>query len=861
MVTPLPLLLQDEPRHLTLNAARTQWNKVKAPKSIFQKPDAKHEEEEPKPTPDFARLHSLYAPGSATESSAPINTVAVTQIVKSNGKLGEESPENLVLKSEQQFMVEVPQFTLPEGYVHSVYPAQGMSVGVSILPHIILNDPHLPWERPVVLQNGEADPSCNGVPWLAVLCFTADELLLAPDELAGTTPKSIFSKRVDQTSTFSLKLQVGDILGLDATRKVRHCVSSDADRNITAEFIFMAPKVFNNYFSLPPINGASAPQMRPDTTMFKYLAHSRAGNIDSTANPSTESADVSVVVASRTGPWNITSPTQIFVHLVSLERVETIAPWPTPDGGHIALCSLYSWTYQCLPPGSRDIGDVLHNLSDEKSVLGPSRQVYEPLLKPEKSTQEKAIGQRLKDGYTMTKYRTQTGEETAAFFRGPLVPNIIPHPLNSALKQQSTFSTDLRILDKSLGMMDVSYSSAWQLGRTLGLEDRAFCFSLGRLRTAIHNEASTAVKDPSSRGAHDQKRDIGESLHKSLGVLQSLTGDADLSTPSTRWNRNASGDGIKDASLSADEVHRKFPNIIDEAALNMAQSCDGEGFYNEINTPKSADWAVVLKWVLDRMFLFGIPAHYLIADPSYLPKESLRLFFIDQNWIDALIDGALSLANYTDQDNDVVRNAIKKAIVAYLDTVDPVLGYKPQRPTFGFFLRSDVVSQFPDLKIDAPFASSSPKAPILRQENIDSSTLLVLLDRLPESPELGKVTLTLSSHQQHFVAASHVGPDPNPKEGEVVKNQNLKDNMGNVKFDDKAANASMVALQLSDSAHQVAIGFITEVGDSWVFRRRAEYSDSWSDDIELETVFCAGGSPSEGHRSGGDESNREYLQY
>ncbi|KAI0096974.1 hypothetical protein GGR51DRAFT_488477 [Nemania sp. FL0031] len=874
MAASMSLLFQDTPRHLTLNAARTQWNKIKASKSGFQKFNTASntvffQEEESEPAPDFTRLHPFYAPGLVAGTSAPINPIAVTQIVKADENLDDNSPKRLILKSEQQFTVNAHQFALPDGNVHSVYPAQGMTAEASILPHIVLNDLDLPWQRSVASQNAETDPSRDRVPWLALLCFTADELLLTSDELCSTAPKSIFSKKLNQSSTLSLKLQVGDILSLNAEKNVKHCVPSDADPNTAAEFILITPEVFNNYFSLPPINGTPVPQSKPDITMFKYLAHSRAVNTENiTYSPAEDDGVVGVIVAPRTGPWNITSPTQIFVHLVSLDRVNTIAPWPTPNEGHVALCSLYSWTYQCLPPGSRGIADTLQGLVMEKSVLSASHLIYEPLLGGKRSTQEKLVGQRLKDGFTMTKYRAQIGEETVGFFRGPLTPTIVPHPLNPAFEQQSTSSTDLQILDRNLGIMDVTYSSAWQLGRTLGLDDRAFCLALGRLRTAIYSEASVVARNPSSGGSQDQKKVLAESLRKSLSALESLAGDTDLSTSATRrWNRSESGDEPKDTSLSAG-VRREFSKIVDETALKMAQGRDGEGFYNEMNAPKSADWAVVLKWVLDRMFLVGIPAHYLIIDPSYLPNESFRFFFIDQNWIDAMIDGALSLGNHIDQDNDVVRSAIKKAIAAYLDMEDPVLGYKPQRPKFGFLLRSDIVSQFPDLKIDAPFTPSSAKAPLLRQENIDSTTLFVLFDRLPGSPELGKVTLTQPSHQQHFVAASHVGPDPHPKEGEAAKNvfkvkhksvfmvkdksaeglrkpcgpdvewwegttyenpvfnfstrmlymsnyaqhlwQNLKDNMESSKFDSEVANAAMVAIQLSNPVYQVAIDFVTE---------------------------------------------------
>ena len=46
--------------------------------------------------------------------------------------------------------------------------------------------------------------------------------------------------------------------------------------------------------------------------------------------------------------------------------------------------------------------------------------------------------------------------------------------------------------------------------------------------------------------------------------------------------------------------------------------------YNEHNTPLNMDWAVVLRWLLDHLFLVNVPSHYLITDSSRLPGESIR---------------------------------------------------------------------------------------------------------------------------------------------------------------------------------------------------------------------------------------------
>jgi hypothetical protein len=47
----------------------------------------------------------------------------------------------------QEFEVVAPQFSLDKNLVNSYYPPDGHQDEARILPHIVLNDPHLPWER------------------------------------------------------------------------------------------------------------------------------------------------------------------------------------------------------------------------------------------------------------------------------------------------------------------------------------------------------------------------------------------------------------------------------------------------------------------------------------------------------------------------------------------------------------------------------------------------------------------------------------------------------------------------------------------------------------------------------------------
>jgi hypothetical protein len=99
--------------------------------------------------------------------------------------------------------------------------------------------------------------------------------------------------------------------------------------------------------------------------------------------------------------------------------------------------------------------------------------------------------------------------------------------------------------------------------------------------------------------------------------------------------------------------------------------------YNEHNCALNSDFAQVYSWALGKLRLDNVPAHYLLPDP--LPLEILRFFYIDENWTDALADGALSLANHWGATpmGDFCRTSIKKAINEKLKLVDQKLGGTP----------------------------------------------------------------------------------------------------------------------------------------------------------------------------------------
>ena len=50
-----------------------------------------------------------------------------------------------------------------------------------------------------------------------------------------------------------------------------------------------------------------------------------------------------------------------------------------------------------------------------------------------------------------------------------------------------------------------------------------------------------------------------------------------------------------------------------------------------------------MRWLTRLRLLEAVPFQYLVPAEEMLPTETIRFFHIDRNWVDALIDGAMSV--------------------------------------------------------------------------------------------------------------------------------------------------------------------------------------------------------------------------
>jgi hypothetical protein len=127
-----------------------------------------------------------------------------------------------------------------------------------------------------------------------------------------------------------------------------------------------------------------------------------------------------------------------------------------------------------------------------------------------------------------------------------------------------------------------------------------------------------------------------------------------------------------------------------------------------------------MRWLTRLRLLEAVPFQYLVPAEEMLPTETVRFFHIDRNWVDALIDGAMSVTltstrekQWLLQDDDGQARYV--SIMSELDTAENLtdayrnfVAMQSNASTAtkqsggrltGFLLRSSLVRDFPGIEV------------------------------------------------------------------------------------------------------------------------------------------------------------------
>ena len=616
----------------------------------------------------------------------------------------------------QDFEVRGPQFTLPVSEIHSVYPPNNSNSKYDQqLPNIAFNKRLLPWER-------YFDKNDKTIPWLCLLTFTEDEITIDPE-----TRSSLTTSTVDGFLTPD-----GDVLKPDIP--VDSVPADVLSTNCSA--IQISSDVFN--------------ALVPKVDELKYLSHVRQVDTGDQAIMNVdETGWFSVITGNRLLKTSSQAGTRFYVHLVSLEGYYDImngtVPWPkkksTPSSDKdIALVSLYNWTFLSQPE-KLNFKELVENFAAQAGKNTGNLLLRRQVVPPENPDQATLVTlNRLQNGYVPLNYKTPVGDVTFSWFRGPLSP-VIARPLpRSSGNYHFPSASSMMIYDNNTGIFDQSYAAAWSMGRAQGLADGVFSRSLLQYRKKAYNIIGKLM-DFMTSADEATPADLRQIIQSSV-VLDNFK---------TFLNKN-SGESLTEA-MKKPLVPSHTKNVNNDEAtsenpVDLAKSFFAEPVIQNFLKEEIQDELIpVAQWLAHIQLLYNIPFNHLVPDQLALPVESLRFFYLDQNWLDSLVDGAISIGVQSSKDsffNSVMRGVINDAVAAETKVIrSKLLGVatgdteadSTKEALSGILIRSAVVSGWPGLVIKGFKGDyeTGTQLKTLRMDRLSSNVLLCIFLDIPDT--------------------------------------------------------------------------------------------------------------------------------
>lgn len=600
---------------------------------------------------------------------------------------------------DQLFSVVAPEFFIDPSIIQTIYPPQGGSDQYSsYLPFLVMTDPSLPWERSLV-PGAAASNSGDPTPWMALVIFAESEIVF---------PASSTSANPVTSGT------VTDLLASSAT-----VLKPDIPTDL------IQPDLLSATCQSITIPGAVFNAVMPDTLELSYMAHCRGVN---TTNEGEQLLSVMLCnrmpVVSSTNP----APVRYYANLVSLEGFAAyLGPNATPipqkpssdDLCDVQLVSLYSWSFVSQPDSGQSFEALVSGLIQSETATGGA------LSLPFSSSANlpPVVTGRLSEGYVPLTFIAGSGDESFAWYRGPFSakpPQPLPLIGNPGVPVIQAGSADaLMIYLAEQGLFDLSYSSAWNIGRNLALADQGFVQNITTYRqasTELLNSLTQRMSmshfsgetDPKSLLANNASRKqfsrmvgggLGQHWTNALAAVKKTAAPAPLNVQRMKKSRSR-------LSLHPSEV-LAMPGVPEAIAGNLGDNV-----------------TAITQWLKNLSLLEPVPFSYMVPNPAMLPVESIRFFYLDPNWTQALIAGAMSIA---------IQNSKDAAL------------YKAMLPTFissnggemsGMLIRSQLVSGWPKLVI-SPTLGGAPMN-MVRNDCPATNVRLVLFDGIPDTVTLGE---------------------------------------------------------------------------------------------------------------------------
>ncbi len=672
----------------------------------------------------------------------------------------------------QPFSVQGPRYTLPTEDIFSVFPPRNaLGIFDQYLPHVVLTKQDLPWERDVF-----ADETLgNQTPWMALLLFTEDEVQLN----AGDSGKLLL---IPQMQTWTRNQTMSAIIPA-ADFHASHSGDEILWPDMQPEWYETDDYLQSTNCTVIDISAPAFTTLIPAKTDLPYLAHVR--QVDASAKDSevlrvNGDGWYSVIVGNRlpAAPALDQPPKRNIVHLVSLEGFADYINGTTPLGNatRVRMISFASWTFTCHPELNESFAELMNGLLSDNTVRPPTPKSTSFILPVSAPLDDSADAQysyrSIQSGYVPLRYQTRLGVQTFAWYRGPLSPTPVNNfisasqqtPNDPARWQPFDTASSALIYDKDRGLFDVSYAVAWETGRLLALSNGHFGQELLDWQRKGHSLIDMILERKSQIAAlknFDPNNPDPAAEKDLLDQIKAyaMTGDF-MTYLITQFSQQITPKLYDQPPDPPDAPFPAYPDlpsppINPQTVADLLLEIEVQEAVREVGGIELDD---ITDWLAQLYLLDGVPFENLVPNALLLPPESVRFFYLDSNWLDALIEGALSIGIESSRDRlyqDLMKDLIWDTTFTTMQQVrDNLLGpfaqTKPpgssvpfdQESLSGLLLRSTVVSGWPGLEINGyanytvdskgnikPDLSSYIK--LLRMERLSSDVMLCLWPTVP----------------------------------------------------------------------------------------------------------------------------------
>jgi hypothetical protein len=593
-------------------------------------------------------------------------TVKVTQTVT-----GKDVP--FTSSVDRKVVVRGPQFSLLPQDILSVYPPPG-SAGPydKVVPHVILARSTLPWERSP--DTGGADRS---KPWLALLVLDeADGVSSQNVPLTDASPDGIYAIPLSRLSPDG-----------ESYFPWRPVAKNDPKNDPMVQVIKLARKRAETF--LPPWSD------------LHLLAHVRRTKRPE-APPERRDTSRAVVVAhpglALHQEKNLTG--RMSAHLVSLEKwYDKKGNLAAPPGKAIFIVVLKSWTFVRI----RDQKPSFEQVADRLAHGSGTLRLPQVSGDPANADAEHFLAQ----GAAALPHLRRSGKVATSLYHGPLAPwrgaNTTRLPtVGGAVRLDDLIA---RSRHPALGVSDVSYVAAWELGRLRMLHDPGAARRLFNWKCELLQSAATARLSERNRFLATEHLPmasfkIGDHVYDVAGPRQIGRIDA---------------------------IHHC--HWIDVTWLATGSKTLG---IDAVNLRCAAAHPFPDEWFDQLVTMEGVPFAYLVPDERMLRRgtgcETVRFFEVERAWIEALVCGAFSVGAVSGSRG----GGRERSIEAKLDAMQGELRTRICTRS-GLLLRSSLVSDWPELRVETDLPAGE-KNHIVRRLSKDVE--LHLFSGTPSSVQL-----------------------------------------------------------------------------------------------------------------------------